>query len=471
MTATFYKNFTKRKNSTAQPSSGDTKTFTLKEGCSIENPVLLLTGNEFTYNYVSAFEHYYFIDDIKSVRNDLTEYYCSMDVLATYKTDIGNYNALVERSDSFYDALYPDPAISIKDDFDFAYTQASPGIYDSSGCFIVSVLNNIGSGTGFTCQYAMSKTNLESLASYVNTDWGSAITPAPGEGAAGILDWLQATFLKTANCIIDCIWIPIALSDISGSSETVKIGVDTVAGVTGTRLTGPTMITSQALTAAIPHIYSVGDFRRCSPYTTGKLFIPGYGTADYNTADFEPSGNMYITTIIDVSTGDTVVYLTNADDCIVSSYIFNIGVSCPVGHIGSNVTETVGGVLTTASNIAVGNALNRGSVGQIAADYAAASSGISTLTSALGVTASYSGRKGGRAMWKDNKYYQVNIYAHKTQGLTSVQTSSGRPCMVVHQLSTCSGFVKCINAAVPIAGMSGEKDQVNAFLNSGFYYE
>ena len=466
MTGTFYSGFTKRRNSTLQPTGGTSSTFVLKEGCSIEKPVLLLKSNDFTINYVSAFGHYYFVDDIKSIRDNLIEVYCSMDVLATYKTEIGSYSALVERSDSFYDASYPDPAVAMLNEFDFDYIAADPSLYNSTGCFIVSVLNNIGSGTGFTCQYAMNSFNLELLARYVNTDWGSAATD--------VLSWLQATFLKTASCIIDCIWIPISFSSISGSSETVKIGVDQVVvggtPVTGTRLTGPTSVTAQAVLAALPHYYSAGDFRRCAPYSLGKIFIPGYGVADFNPADFEPSGNMYITTVIDISTGDTVVYLTNADACIVSSYSFNIGVSCPVGHVGANVTETLGGIINTAGNFAMYNAM-KNPVGKISADYAGASSLVNTMVSALGATASYSGRKGGRAVWLTNKTYQVCIFAHLTQAINSMEEYSGRPCMEVKQLSTCSGFVKCINAAVPIAGMSTEKDEVNNFLNAGFYYE
>ena len=72
-------------------------TVNLKEGTSIEKPTFLLRGDLFSCNYVQAFNHYYFVDDIKSVRNGLTEIDCSMDVLATFKTEIGSYNALIER--------------------------------------------------------------------------------------------------------------------------------------------------------------------------------------------------------------------------------------------------------------------------------------------------------------------------------------------------------------------------------------
>ena len=113
MTIKYWTNFSKRKNSTKQPTGGTSVTCQLKEGTSIEKPVFLLTGDLFTCNYIEAFSHYYFVDDVKSVRNGLTEVSCSMDVLATFKTEIGSYNALIERSASFYDAKYPDPSVCV----------------------------------------------------------------------------------------------------------------------------------------------------------------------------------------------------------------------------------------------------------------------------------------------------------------------------------------------------------------------
>ena len=66
MTVTFY-DFSKCINSTKQPTGvGTDVSVVLKEGCSVENPILVLTGNNFTYNYayISDFGRYYFVTDI-----------------------------------------------------------------------------------------------------------------------------------------------------------------------------------------------------------------------------------------------------------------------------------------------------------------------------------------------------------------------------------------------------------------------
>lgn len=48
---------------------------------------------------------------------------------------------------------------------------------------------------------------------------------------------------------------------------------------------------------------------------------------------------------------------------------------------------------------------------------------------------------------------------------------AGRPLYKNVKINTLSGFVKCSGASLDIAGFSGDKEEVNAYLNSGFYFE
>ena len=105
-----------------------------------------------------------------------------------------------------------------------------------------------------------------------------------------------------------------------------------------------------------------------------------------------------------------------------------------------------------------------------AAGIATGASAINTIASMVGVTGSVHGSKGGRAIIQELDIH-VTVIAKATQDPASVTAESGRPCMAQHTISTCSGFVKCVNASVDIPGMAAEKDQVNDFLNNGFYYE
>lgn len=74
----------------------------LKRDTSILRPVLTLASDEdiYTYNYlhIPVFGRYYFIDDIRSVHDNLWEISAHVDVLETYKTDILNNEAILENT-------------------------------------------------------------------------------------------------------------------------------------------------------------------------------------------------------------------------------------------------------------------------------------------------------------------------------------------------------------------------------------
>lgn len=471
MTIYYWTNFSKRKNSTKRPSgTGTSKTVVLKEGTSIERPTFVFSSNDFTINYIQAFGHYYFVDDIKSVRNDLIEVSCSMDVLATFKTEIGSYTAFIERSASHVNSLIPDPYVTMLNGEIVQVNDSTvvTDLFTVGGMYVVSVLNNVGSGVGFTCSYATDKANIMALAAYVNTDWGGALSPGADETGATnrITDWLQATFLKTADSIIDCIWMPVSpLSLTHVSYGNLKVGVDNIPSVEGYRFTAPDII-SKSYTVSIPHYYS--DFRKGAPYTTGRLFLPGFGTVDFNPLDF---GQDLITVTFDVdaSTGDVCVYLKNAAGVIISTYTYNVAVQCPVGKVGANVSGTASGILSTIGSAALAFASEGGKA--VSAGVGAISGAANTIATAAAPTVSIRGGKGGRAIINNGLELTCTTIAKLTTQPSDLGPAQGRMSMGRSQLSTCSGYVKCSDASVEIPGMESEKDAVNNFLNSGFYYE
>lgn len=455
--------FKKRKNSTKRPTgTGVLHQVRLKETTSIEKPTFVFQSNDMTINYVKAFDHYYFVDDIKSVREDIIEVSCSMDVGATFKSDIGSYEAFIERSYTHINTLLPDPYVTmLNSEIVQSNAYSALGVFVSGGVYIISVLNDLGSGAGFTSYYATDISNLMALSNYVNTDWGSAVSD--------FLQWVQATFLHTADCIIDCIWVPIALTKISGGSfasmETMKIGVDDVTGVVGYRFKGPAVV-SHTITVDIPHMYS--DFRKGAPYTNGKMFIPGYGVVDFNPLDFVRD-QIKVQFDVDITTGDVVCYFKDLSNKIISTYTYNVAVSCPVGKVGANAAGTVGGVLSTIGGIAGAAATSGASA--VASGVGAAASAINTAAAAVAPTASVHGGKGGRALIESGLDLICSTIAKYTTTPSDLRTTHGLPTMGKAKINTCSGYVKCSGAEVPIAGMESDKQAVNDLLNSGFYYE
>ena len=107
MNITFY-SINKKQNSTKRPAdSGVTYDCKLKEECSILTPNIKLdlglsTAPSFNYAYISDWGRYYFVKNW-TFYNRLWEADLEVDVLGTYKTEIGNSSMYVLRSASNYD--------------------------------------------------------------------------------------------------------------------------------------------------------------------------------------------------------------------------------------------------------------------------------------------------------------------------------------------------------------------------------
>lgn len=456
--------FKKRRNSTKRPSNtGVLHQVRLKEATSVEKPTFVFQSNDMTINYVKAFDHYYFVDDIKSVREDIIEVSCSMDVGATFKSEIGSYEAFIERSERYRNIMIPDPYVSMLNFETVKETLVSPGVFDSTGCYVVSVLNDLGSNAGFCTYYVFSVGMLKSLAGYINQDWGS--------GAADFLSWLQATFLHTADAIIDCIWLPLSFSELPTtplSLETVKVGVDSVTGVTAHRFTGAAIF-YKTFSISIPHDYT--DYRKGAPYTTAKLYIFGYGTIDINPLDF-PSDTIYISMAVDLATGDTIVELNaSAGSQLIASFTYNIAVQCPVGHVTQgSASGALGGLLSTAGAVASAIAAPAGAA-TVAAGIGATASGANAMASLVQPTMSARGGKGGRAMTYLDANIRLTLLIKPTTDPDDLKHIQGSIFMKRMQINQLDGYIKCSDASVPIGGMESDKMAVNDLLNSGFYYE
>lgn len=85
----------------------------LKRDTSILRPVLLVNSVQdiytFNYMYISEFSRYYFIDDIRSVHDNLWEISAHVDVLETYKTDILANTAVLKRQEKKFNLYLDDP--------------------------------------------------------------------------------------------------------------------------------------------------------------------------------------------------------------------------------------------------------------------------------------------------------------------------------------------------------------------------
>lgn len=469
MVLNLWKNFSKRRNSTRTPGTPDSVlNVKLKEETSIERPSFILQGSDFEYNYAQAFGHYYFIDDIKSIANNLIQIDCIQDLLATYSNSIKASSLFVVRSQSNYDEMLPDNYVAIKNSESvYENVTSVANMFNRSGMYVISVLNDIGSGAGFTTYYLTTAAEIERLSHYCNQNLAS------DPSITTFVEWLQATALKTADAIIDCKWLPISatlLSGLSGlHSESMKIGKDIVyvngSPVSGFRFTD-TVIASKTYELTPQYAYS--DFRLGSPYTKAFLFIPFYGVYQFNPLDFTTKVKVKLD--LDLATGDITCYLYNGSDKLITTLNYNIGVTAPVGKVGnaaSNaVSSSLGAVGGVVSSIAASTP-----AGTVAAGIGAAASAINAASSAVSISPSVRGALAGRSMSLNGLDLHMIIISTDTDDPDDLVPICGRPLMQKKTLNTLSGYVQTAEASVNMAGLGNDKDEINNLLDKGIYLE
>ena len=82
---------------------------------SLTNPAITVTGItdiilNCNYIYIEEFDRFYFVNDIISVRNDMWQLNCNVDVLMSFRNEILNQTAVIQRNEKEWN-LYLDDGI------------------------------------------------------------------------------------------------------------------------------------------------------------------------------------------------------------------------------------------------------------------------------------------------------------------------------------------------------------------------
>ena len=265
----YWTSFSKRKNSTKQPSGGTELEVTLRKPCRMETPVFILdNASAFDIDYVEAFGHYYYVTDKIHLDNNRVQVECTQDVLATYKSSIGATTALIARSSSNYNKY-------LKDDYVSTYATTTSDSHDSftmpfsaTGCYIVSVVNKLSSANGYVCSYIMDEAKMAQLAEWLSGD-GTYV----GDPWATIQSELFLQFGDCFSCVRGVKWVPVdyATAQSCGTSDNVYIG-KYYTGFNAYKVTSNTPLVDSStldLTDIIPD-----DFRAAAPYSSVDVYLP-----------------------------------------------------------------------------------------------------------------------------------------------------------------------------------------------------
>lgn len=486
-----YKNFAKRYNSTKQPSSGTDITVTLKDTTSIAAPTFILTGGLSAYDDVTAVfwdGRYYKVDDVRSEHNNVTEIVCKIDRMATYKSRIGSSSQFIERcADSYNSALRDENCLTSSQTFTSEMSSAGSLFPDALTdgiivCAIANILPSQALGGTAQCIIFDAGSGTYSISQLMSALYDNGVKASiekilnkPYDAILSVryIPGFKATTIKGWTTFIDDNSVVFGDHLYSGTLNCIKC-----AG------TAPwTYEATEEFDLSSIAYYSTFKWRNYEPYASWTLYLPFYGTVPINAAEYlnHESGdcNLLIKATVDMTTGEMVytrywrvVVGGVTTDYFAQEYRTTIGVEIPIQ--GSNRD----GLAFTA-------------------DLAVAAGTVGVMVATGGATLPLAGAAAGAAGKAVVDAYQQSILtagsfnAHGTQictaepnkisivqkgYITPVSPSSyaaelGLPLMEADTISNHSGFIKCRNAAVEIPGTDADRQEVNAMLNSGFFYE
>ena len=93
-----------------------------KDEVDLLNPTFTIESNivpTCNYCYIEDFNRYYYINNVKVIRNNLYSISCSVDVLMSYKVFITNSTQYVSRQENTYNELLVDKYVSFSEDYEY----------------------------------------------------------------------------------------------------------------------------------------------------------------------------------------------------------------------------------------------------------------------------------------------------------------------------------------------------------------
>lgn len=473
----FY-NFAKRSNSTKQPT--DTPTViscTLKDRCGLTNPEIALSGYQggrpsgYSYAYIPDFSRYYFITEW-TYYEGLWECSMTCDVLASFKSVIGGSTKYILRAadnsawngevvDNYYPALAGQTTVT--------NVGADPW---NGPCIVMGV---IGAGTNTGSMGAVQYYALTPHQAYVLFDFLFGGTEISGntfmqliiDSTETILEAVVKREFNPYQYIASAMYFPISVLDAAASNTPVNIKfgyweLPLQAYPVHSSLLAS--VDSQNIAQPVhPQASTRGTFLNRSKYSEYTLMYEPFGIIPISAESMKNSSHVFTDAYVDLVTGEgalivdggTVSGGVRSVKTRLGVYHAQIGVPIQLAQIATNPFKVVASVGKAASAIATDNVL--ATVGLV-------SNGLEGLLPQVFT----SGNNG--SLLPFTMFYPSVVGKFSSIADENLD-DAGRPVFAEKQINTLIGYIKCADGDINLAGLESDRNQINAFLTGGFFYE
>ena len=477
MTVHFY-TYSKKANSTERPTNPvfvalATK---LKDESGVLAPVLEIangaTWNPSALNYawIGDYNRYYFVSDWTYIGG---RWECSLkvDVLASWKTEIGALSKYILRSASDYninivDEFYPvstqnrthyDRSVNFNFDQDF-----------DDGMYILGLANRSTRGAGAITYYTLTGATIRRLVRYMlidaNVDWQNITQIAT--------DILERAIYSPFDYIKSCTWFPTTYFSLDEEALTFgNYQTNINAGVLSNNAASWNPIVKDI---ALPSSWmtTMQAKYRVSPYAHLYLTFNPFGVIELDPYEFNFYDYVRLKLYVDYISGDAMlqIFRYNSqlnEESFVTQRIARIAIDINL----SAASIDIGGILTGAASAvgAIAGTIATGGAGAIAVGAIGATAGIGNIIASATPTASNSvGQTSSGARFYDG----IATLRYRCKGFVLENLAEfGRPLMETRTINTLSGFVKCGDGECSIPAFDAEIEEISEHLTNGFFYE
>lgn len=469
-------NFSKKKNSTAQPNLATATPFVvdLKEETSVMNPVLIFdpassgmpvpfVPSYFNYVQIVQWSRYYFITDWNWL-NGRWEATLVSDVLATYRTSIGLMSEYVVRSASASDGTIVDGLYPAKASGSVTVVPVGTVMDINNGCFVVGVINCMTTGNriGAVSYYVMTENELNNFLAYLYSD-----NIYNNSGVSSIEPGLYKAITNPGQYIVSCMWLPVSGSIIGSSTPySIKCGYfDT--GLSAKLLTGLSVTISDMVKEIPNHPQnSRGAYMNYSPFSKYTLFYPPFGVIPIDSIVRTKGRYLNMTCMMDCITGQAVLRLSiqssSTEVPTGQKFLFNersaqAGVPIQLSQVNTDIVNGVSGLINAGISAFSGDVLGTAS---------GILSSVGDMMTNRAVSIGYNG--------SFIETYNINTASFICEFYNQADRDvahEGAPLMAVRTINTLSGFIKCADGHYEGSCFDAERIEINNYLTEGFYYE
>lgn len=470
MIVEFY-TLSKRINSTKIPDvTGKSYNCILKDRCSVVDPKIILkwdgSGSPAGYNYahISDFGRYYWVSNW-TYEDRCWEASLSVDVLASFKTDIGNARKYVLRSASdnnpmAMDTLPKSTCATINREIDITNPNFATDFKD--GAFVVGVVGQYNTfnvnGSGYivlhpgALQYLIDTCFNDSFAIWQT--YGPSLGNNIGEVMAVFGELYTKSIANPIQFVNSVVWLPFA----PAFGDPVPVYLGSIFAGNFQTLENP--IKKFNFTVSVPTTsnfgHSTGYWDMVEPYSVYRLVLPPFGV-------FNLSGPLVLKS--DNGNGSADVEAEIVIDCITGQATLSIPKLAI--NAGAQLGIPVDLAGRSVDYFGMGQAISSAAGSLVAINAAGVVNGISNVAVSEQPAATQGYIGGGMAALNSRRYASLLYYIPTELDIAD----KGMVLCQTKQISTLSGYVLCDDGEINVSCTDQELSMIGRYLTGGFYYE